>query len=97
MTDGPTVIWLLLGFGFVMVAGARLGAGSHTSLTGLFPTHGVRDWPAGIQEPDAPRFEVSHLDTLRPRRAGAVRTTVDDVVPLPEIVELGARRTDRER
>ena len=97
MTDGLTVIWLILGLGFVMVAGARLGAGSHTSLTGLFPARGARDWPAGVQEPDAPRFDVSHLDTLRPGRARAVRNAVEDVVPVPEIVELGVRRTDRER
>jgi hypothetical protein len=97
MTDGLTVIWLIIGFGFLVVAGARLGAGSHTSLTGLFPPRGARDWPTGVQEPDAPRFEVSHLDGLRPRREGGIRTSVVDVVPLPEIVELGARRIDRRR
>ena len=98
MSDGLTVIWLILGFGFLVVAGARLGAGSHTSLTGLFPARGARDWPTGVQEPDAPRFEVSHLDGLRPRREEVgIRTTVVDVVSLPEIVELGVLRIDRGR
>jgi hypothetical protein len=53
--DGLTVILLVVGFGLVVVAGARLGAGSHSGLAGLFAMPG-RDWPTGIQEADAPRF-----------------------------------------
>ena len=96
MFDGLTVIGLVLGFGFLIVAGARLSAGSHLSLAGLFPAHGVRDWPVGLQEPDAPRFDVAHLDGLRP-----ARTVVLDRVllenELPEIVELEVRQIDRRR
>jgi len=68
MSDGLTVVWLLLGFGFVLIAGSRLEAGSHLSLAGLFPRDGVRDWPVGVQETDAPRFDVAHIDALRPER-----------------------------
>lgn len=65
MTDGVTYLWLVLGIGFVLITGARLGAGGHTTLAGLFPPMAVRDWPHGVQEPDAPRFAVDHLDALR--------------------------------
>jgi hypothetical protein len=93
MFDGLTVIWLVLGFGFLMAAGARLGAGSHLSLAGLFPAHGVRDWPVGVQEPDAPRFDVAHLDGLRPASRGETRSAVAVGIeePQPEIVELYVR------
>ena len=56
---------LVAGVGFVLVVGGRIGSGSPTVLAGLFPAHGVRDWPTGVQEPDAPRFDVAHLDALR--------------------------------
>ncbi len=99
MYDGLTIIGLIFGFGFLMVAGARLRAGSHLSLTGLFPAPGVRDWPHGVQEPDAPRFDVAHLDGLR-RGGEPVRDPVridDEIQPHPEIVELSLRRIDRRR
>ena len=57
---------LVAGVGFVLVVGGRIGEGSPTALAGLFPAHGVRDWPTGVQESDAPRFDVAHLDALRP-------------------------------
>jgi hypothetical protein len=93
MSDEFTAIWLVLGFGFLMVAGARLGAGSHLSLAGLFPAHGVRDWPVGVQETDAPHFAVAHLDALRPASRGETRSTVAGGFeePQPEIVELYVR------
>ena len=56
MPDGFTIVSVIVGFALVTVAGAKLGAGSHTSLQGLFPAQGRRDWPTGVQEVDAPRF-----------------------------------------
>ena len=92
----PTVIGLVLGFGFLIAAGVQLSAGSHLSLAGLFPVQAVRDWPHGVQEPDAPRFDVAHLDELRPARTPvANRVLPDDDAERPEIVELGVRRIDR--
>lgn len=54
--DGLTVVSVIVGFGLVAAAGAKLGAGSNGALAGLFATHGARDWPIGVQEGDAPRF-----------------------------------------
>ncbi len=56
MPDGLTFISVIFGFGLVIVAGAKFGAGSLSALGGLFVTHGARDWPTGVQEGDAPRF-----------------------------------------
>jgi hypothetical protein len=58
MPDGLTVISVIAGFALIAVAGARLGAGSTASLAGLFPVQGVRDWPTGVQEADAPHFNL---------------------------------------
>jgi hypothetical protein len=68
MLDISTILWLIAGFGFLFVAGALLGAGTDTSLAGMFPPSGGRDWPVGVQEQDVPRFAVEHLDALRPAR-----------------------------
>ena len=56
----------LAGLGFVQVVGGRSGEEAHTALAGLFPAQGRRDWPVGVQESDAPRFDITHLDALRP-------------------------------
>ena len=69
MLDITTIVWLIAGFGFLLVVGALLGAGTDSSLSGLFPQNGRRDWPQGVQETDVPRFAVEHLDALRPARA----------------------------
>jgi len=66
MLDISTILWLIAGFGFLLVVGALLGAGTDSSLTGLFPQNGAHDWPHGVQETDVPRFAVEHLDALRP-------------------------------
>lgn len=68
MIDISTILWLIAGFAFLFAAGALLGAGSETSLTGLFPQNDRRDWPRRVQETDVPRFAVEHLDALRPAR-----------------------------
>lgn len=53
MTDGLTLVSVIVGFGLVIVAGAKLGAGS---IEGLFAMQGARHQATGIQEGDAPRF-----------------------------------------
>jgi hypothetical protein len=94
MPDGLTYVALILGFSFVLIAGARLGAGSQTILAGLFPPPAVRDWPVGVQEPDAPRFAVAHLDALRPGRAPTPEP--DDPVESADIFELFERPLSNE-
>ena len=81
----------IVGFGLVIVAGARFGAGSLSSLGGLFATHGARDWPTGVQEGDAPRFvftrpagrttEASQADDLPADEAPACE--IDDLYAGP--------------
>ena len=56
----------------MLVTGALLGAGTESSLVGLFPQSAARDWPHGVQETDVPRFAVEHLDSLRPARSANV-------------------------
>ena len=79
---------------------ARLGAGSyHSLLRALSPRSGVRDWPTGVQEGDAPRFAVSHLDGLMPDRPMTVDVTPiapDDPLDAPrsELLDLGSRHLD---
>jgi hypothetical protein len=68
MLDISTIVWLIAGFGFLLVAGALLGAGTDASLAGMFSQTGKHDWPHGVQEQDVPRFAVEHLDALRPAR-----------------------------
>jgi hypothetical protein len=68
MIDISTILWLIAGFAFLFAAGVLLGAGSDTSLSGLFAQNDRRDWPRGVQETDVPRFAVEHLDALRPAR-----------------------------
>ena len=99
MPDVATAFWLIIGIGFVLMAANWLGSGLPTALTlaGLFPAQGVRDWPTGVQEADAPRFAVEHLDGLRPGAAydGVAQQRFDDLDdPYPEIIELGSRRID---
>jgi hypothetical protein len=69
MADGPTFISAIVGFGIVIVAGFMLGGGSH-SLTGLFAAQGTRDWPIGVQEPDAPHFLFDHTSERTPSSSG---------------------------
>jgi hypothetical protein len=85
--DGLTVISLVVGFGLLIVAGARLGAGSHSSLAGLFATHGGRDWPIGVQEGDAPRFL---LPSRSDRSSGRAADSPPPETPPPVIEDLYA-------
>ena len=96
MPDGVTYLALVAGFGFVLIAGLRLGAGSPTILSGLFPPPAVRDWPPGVQEPDAPRFAVAHLDALRDGTVSPATPMVREepvgTIASPQVVELYERR-----
>ncbi|MFL5674362.1 MAG: hypothetical protein ACJ779_05115 [Chloroflexota bacterium] len=98
MSDAVIDITLVAGFAFIVVAGSRLGAGSHHALVGLFGGRGSRDWPTGVQEADAPRFAIGHLDGLRPGQPTlvAVSATEDERPgePRAELIDLGCRRID---
>ena len=65
---------------------------------GLFPSRGGRDWPTGVQEGDAPRFAVQHLDDLRPGQPAVIATFAisegDLDGPRTELFDLGSRRLD---
>ena len=74
MADGLTFLSAIVGFGLVIAAGAKLGAGSH-ALSGLFAAQGARDWPTGVQEPDAPHFNLVHSTAVTP-----CATTVGDAL-----------------
>ena len=65
MADGISILAMGLGFGFVLIAGSWLADGTPGLLAGLFPPQGRQEWPTGVQEADAPRFAVAHLDGLR--------------------------------
>ena len=60
------VVATIFGFGLVIFAGARLNRGAPMDFSGLFAARGRSDWPYGVQEGDAPHFEVAHLESLRP-------------------------------
>jgi hypothetical protein len=88
MPEGLTFVSVIIGFALIAVAGARLGAGTPAALAGLFPAHGVRDWPTGVQEPDAPHF---NLDAVPSPPVGAPDPgTAPAVAPVFEIEELYA-------
>ena len=69
MIDLVTILWLVAGFGFLLLLGALLDVGTEPPLAGLFVQNSSRDWPRGVQETDVPRFAVEHLDALRPAKA----------------------------
>ena len=97
MSDQAVLIAALLGFALVIVGASWLGAGSTPSLQGLWALPPTHDWPHGVQEDDAPRFSVDHLDGLRPGMAMLLDTAPaeEDEGPQPEMVELVSRRLDR--
>ena len=72
--DPLRIVLVLLGFGAIALAGARLGAGSPEAIIGLFSRADRLGWPRGVQEPDAPRFKLDRLDR---------GPTEDDVPPVP--------------
>ena len=66
MPEGLTFFSVIVGFALLTVAGARLGAGSQAALAGLFAANGARDWPLGVQEPDAPHFNFGASPSMPP-------------------------------
>ena len=96
MPDGAIAIAVIIGFAFIAYAGSHLGAGSVQAFAGLFAARDARDWPHGVQEGDAPRFAVWHLDELRPGQPEVIATSAadDDSVdgPPTELLDLGSRR-----
>jgi hypothetical protein len=101
VTAPVDVIAAVVGFGLVAVAGARLGAGSHLALAGLFPPQGRSDWPRGVQEADAPRFALEHISALRapPPELPSIREIDPDEAarPMLEPLELHVHRLIPER
>lgn len=91
MPESLAFVTALAGFGLIIVAGARLGAGSHLSLAGLVPAHGQSDWPQGVQEPDAPRFAVAHADALRRDATPATADLPAQEFDTPEIIDVYER------
>ena len=95
------LVSVIVGFGIITVAGARLGAGSHLSLIGLFGRPALNEWPHGVQEGDVPRFRVEHADALRHRAAPT--SPFEDLAPdtpeapRPTLVELEVRRATSHR
>ena len=59
MPDETTLVSALVGVGITIFGFAMLGVGAPGALSGLFASQGARDWPAGVQEPDAPHFDFS--------------------------------------
>jgi hypothetical protein len=96
------LISAFVGFGLVVVAGARLGAGSPLGLTGLFPAQGRSDWPHGVQEGDVPRFALDHVAALRPEPPADVPwihelAHDEPAAPMVEIIEWRVRSLARQR
>ncbi len=55
MPDIITILSVVAGFAFVIVVGAKLGAGSD-SVIGLYRFEQMPPRPRGVQETDLPRF-----------------------------------------
>jgi hypothetical protein len=56
MPDILTTLSIFAGFAFVIVVGAKLGAGGTDSVIGLFRFEDMPPRPHGVQETDLPRF-----------------------------------------
>ena len=79
MPDILTVLTVLAGFAFVIVVGAKLGAGSPESLAGLFVYQDMPDRPRGVQETDLPRFVFRDTPTTHPSPARAAKPATGQV------------------
>lgn len=102
MGDPATLLAVIFGFTLLIVMASWLGAGTTLSFHGLWARPAVQDWPRGVQESDAPRFAVGHLDGLRPGQPMTVDTApiaFDDHIDAPrtELIDLGSRRLDAPR
>jgi hypothetical protein len=64
----------MVGFGLIAVGIRWLNEARPVDVGALFPVHGRTDWPHGVQEADAPRFRIDHVNRIR--RSAA---TVEDL------------------
>lgn len=104
VSDAVPVLALLAIGGLIVVGSSRLGHVTSMALSGLWAPHGRTDWPHGVQEMDAPSFEVTHLDALQQGTpmvliAAAADGSAELEEPLPEMIELFDRslRDDPDR
>lgn len=88
MPDGMVLPVLGLTFGFVLVAGSWLRKGSPDLMAGLFASPSTGEWPPGVQEADAPRFDVAHVDAIRHAQTSPVENPIEP----PDLVELFDRQ-----
>jgi hypothetical protein len=88
MPEGLTLVSVIAGFALIAAAGAKLGAGTPAALAGLFPAHGTRDWPTGVQEADAPHFVLAASPS--PWTGSPSTSVPPSDTPAPEIEELYA-------
>ncbi|HYH93253.1 MAG TPA: hypothetical protein VD763_08860 [Candidatus Saccharimonadales bacterium] len=90
----PTTLLALVGVLAIASVAAWLGAGSLRSLDGIAGWAGGRDWPAGVQESDAPHFAVDHWLGHEAALEVDDLTAEDPALPC-EFVELGAAPVHR--
>lgn len=64
MSDIFIIAAVIAGFAFVIVAAAKLGAGSHDSLVDMLVSPTMPARPQGVQENDLPRFIFRDTDRL---------------------------------
>ena len=64
--DPLTLILLAASFLFVVVVGARLGAGSAVMFEGMFAAEIDTERPRGVQETDLPPFRFRVDPTIHP-------------------------------
>jgi hypothetical protein len=93
VSDPVPVLALVVACCLIVVGSTRLGSATSLALTGLWAPQGRPDWPRGVQETDAPHFEVTHLDALQPGTPmvldGPARdSSAEPDEPAPEMIEL---------
>jgi hypothetical protein len=98
MPDSTLYVAALIGCSVAGIGGARL-VGTHVWRGGMLAPQGAKDWPHGVQEGDAPRFDVANAAALQ---ASAVAATgfedLDGATAVPpELIELHVRRYDPRR
>jgi hypothetical protein len=93
VSDAVPVLALVAIGCLIVVGSSRLGHETSMALSGLWAPQGRTDWPHGVQEMDAPSFEVAHLDALQPGTpmvliAAAADGSAELDEPMPEMIEL---------
>ena len=93
MGDPVPVLALFAAGCLIVIGSTRLGLGTTLTLSGLWAPQGRSDWPQGVQEMDAPPFEVVHLDALQPGtpillEGPPIAGAAEPDEPQPEVIEL---------